>query len=468
MPWAPTDITNLVDYWDADSGIKTSGAADFVSASTQYLSTANTTAVSPNTSPFYYSAWVYLDATGSNSAIVSKRDAANTTPEWNVYVTAAGALRGVIWIGGASRGVNHGTSFSAGAWTYVELWWDGSSLYVNQNRGTPASTTASGTCNSLSSPLWIGQGGSGSSYWDGGIQAAGYWSAVPSDTIKNSIYNSGTGKLYSDLSASEKTNLVSFWDLTEYSGTRADCNASLDLTATNSPVARYGNRTADVTNDGSIVTSWTGAENSVVYSMSSNIARNPLWYSNSGDAYVDFDGTANYLLTTSGWSTANSSYTFAFRLNVDSDFTSSRYLHDTTTTRLVIANNLATGGASNDSLAFYDGTWRDTDVAATSGEQVLTYVLDNGAGNGKIYKDGSQQGSTQTYSGGTTSTAEKRLGRSITDTNEYFGRIYAFCIATEAVSASDQSSLEDYLNGVTSGGIMPLMRHHRHVNIGVQ
>ena len=62
---------------------------------------------------------------------------------------------------------------------------------------------------------------------------AAYWSRVLSSAEMTSLYNTGVGKSYGALTAAEKTGLVSYWNLDEVSGPRADSHGSNTLTDNN-------------------------------------------------------------------------------------------------------------------------------------------------------------------------------------------------------------------------------------------
>jgi len=73
----------------------------------------------------------------------------------------------------------------------------------------------------------------GGSKSDGRIASVGVWSAKIADAVLATLYNSGLGKQYTDLTSTEKTSLISYWDLDEFSGSRIDSHGSNDLTDNN-------------------------------------------------------------------------------------------------------------------------------------------------------------------------------------------------------------------------------------------
>ena len=74
-------------------------------------------------------------------------------------------------------------------------------------------------------PFRVGAEETIDTYFTGQIGPVGLWTGTNgaiSDSQRTSIFNSGNGKLYADLSAADKTSLTGWWDLTEVSGNRAN------------------------------------------------------------------------------------------------------------------------------------------------------------------------------------------------------------------------------------------------------
>lgn len=74
----------------------------------------------------------------------------------------------------------------------------------------------------------------GSETWlNSQVSSLGAWQRVLSDEEITALFNSGAGKKYADLTAAEKVGLVSYWDLDETSGDRADSHGANTLTDNN-------------------------------------------------------------------------------------------------------------------------------------------------------------------------------------------------------------------------------------------
>ncbi len=130
------------------------------------------------------------------------------------------------------------TDTAAGAWHFVVATHDGAGgCTASVNNGTVTSVSGAQNVNG-NGTLRIGvYSDGGSNPHQGKIARVGQWSRVLSAAEITSIYNTGSGKAYADLTAGEKTGLVSFWNLDEVSGTRADSHGSNTLTDNNTVTA---------------------------------------------------------------------------------------------------------------------------------------------------------------------------------------------------------------------------------------
>lgn len=95
---------------------------------------------------------------------------------------------------------------------------------------TPTAATA---LVSAGEPFWIGAYYTSFYTITAEMAGIGVWSVVPDAAARTSLFNSGNGLKYADLSDSLKTGLVSWWELDETSGVRYDSHGSNDLTDNN-------------------------------------------------------------------------------------------------------------------------------------------------------------------------------------------------------------------------------------------
>lgn len=123
-------------------------------------------------------------------------------------------------------------SLHAPQWSYIAFGYDAAlqKTFISYNgcpKSLSASTVASITRNA---PFYFGD-----SSVQAGTQVAnwGIWSTVLSDAEILAMFVNN-GKRYADLSAGQKTNLISYWNLDEVSGVRSDSHGTNHLSDVNS------------------------------------------------------------------------------------------------------------------------------------------------------------------------------------------------------------------------------------------
>jgi hypothetical protein len=106
------------------------------------------------------------------------------------------------------------TSVTTGIWNFFTVWYDSIGQTINIAVNGGATTTVACVLTPLAD--------NNKFYMAGGTPAhfmalVGKWSRVLTSGERTSIYNTGYGKLYSQLSGSEQTGCVAYWNLNEYS-----------------------------------------------------------------------------------------------------------------------------------------------------------------------------------------------------------------------------------------------------------
>ena len=272
-------LTDLISYWkmdeasgkaiDAHNTSKIS--AQFVAASDQYLSRSDNADLSTGDVDYWGSAWVNLDTKNTYRAIMAK-GSSGAFEYWcgfdhtvDRFVFTVYTLNGgTFWTATAN---NYG-SVPVGVWHHVVFYHDSVSNEVGiaVNGGNFNTTATTGVPGDGTAEFQIGRGQS--LRMDGRINLAA-WGKNPvggvsgvKNAIKTSLYNSGLGKYYISLTSSEKTDwgLVSYWNLDEASGSRADSHGSNTLTDNNSTGSGVGVGCNDFT-DNNTVTSVSGVIN---------------------------------------------------------------------------------------------------------------------------------------------------------------------------------------------------------------
>ena len=223
--------------------------ADFTAASSESLYfSPSSPGVIPSTGDWSLSIW-YKDTGVDYAGIVGDTTAANTgfqlfSRNNNTVDLYVGYTSGEKILNAASvTGGWHNAIFSYNDTTKLV------SLVVDN--GTPVTDTLGADYNPVTAQRFkIGNSSRGAAY-DGLVGRGGVWSRVLSAGDITSIFNAGKGKTYAELTTAEKVGLVSYWDLDEASGNRADSHGSNTLTddntvgsATNSYPANLPGRVA--------------------------------------------------------------------------------------------------------------------------------------------------------------------------------------------------------------------------------
>lgn len=264
--------TNLVSWWD---GAETSGnlldahgtnhltdnntvnsaagkvtytaedASDFEASNSEYLSRARASisGLSPGDSSYYIAGWVKMESTG-NQAWVSIGGITTANFEysfrwesstWRFYTNTDGTVPNY-------KNVDHGTAMSTGVWYFFECGYDTTNnlIFININRGTQAETTSVTGQNQGTDDFEIGRSNANVQYGDGILQGVVFISGIPTTADRDALYNRGFGVDYSDKPTLNSGTYVSWWEMTEASGNRADSHGTNTLTDNNTVTGGAG------------------------------------------------------------------------------------------------------------------------------------------------------------------------------------------------------------------------------------
>jgi hypothetical protein len=172
-------------------------AAQFATASSRYLSRADSAALSLNASQFTLAAWVLLDTTPATSmAVIGKFDLlgqAEFLLQWN---TATGLFS--FFVSGDGTALTQVTSSplspTTATWYHLIAWYDGGAIFLQVNNGTPNRVAHTAGIFDSTSPLTIGAfGATPAQFWDGRIGHVGAWRRVLTATERGRLYNAGQG-----------------------------------------------------------------------------------------------------------------------------------------------------------------------------------------------------------------------------------------------------------------------------------
>jgi len=239
---------DLVSYWDMDE--VSGNRADSHGSNTL---TDNNTVTARNSGP----AGVVAKFTAATSESLSKTsfsitpNGGYTFAGWFENTSAAGIEHAASIIGQfifSYSNMGHMLVYDNGGFSqtspaltpvvdsglhFVVGWVDESvgKAYYQVDDGTIAEVTYSAPyvtpSGTLEVGVWNGQ------YYDGRGGRLGAWNRPLTTGERTSLFNSGNGKAYADLTAGEKTGLVSYWNMYETSGSRADSHGSNTLTDNN-------------------------------------------------------------------------------------------------------------------------------------------------------------------------------------------------------------------------------------------
>lgn len=211
---------NLVGYWSLDeaSGAradstangynlsdnsavgsttgKVGGCATF-NGTTQFLNRASNANLQLGDVDFSFACWVYPLSIGTTQCVASKRD----TLEWELRLEASGTLRLFFGDNAISVLANTFGALSTGTWYHVVVWHDATANLIGISVNTTADTaadTGSGAA-AHNGDFRIGAE-SGTTFFNGRVDEAGYWKRVLTSTERSTLYNGGAGLAYADLS----------------------------------------------------------------------------------------------------------------------------------------------------------------------------------------------------------------------------------------------------------------------------
>jgi len=252
-------------------------STDLEASSSQYFSITNASQTGLKPDDGTVEAWIKLESlpSGSNMVIAG---AGNMGGAWDMWVSTSNKLTGRVRFSSDTTATGS-TSLVAGVWYHVAMTWNNSTKVVKVylNGVEDGSATGSGAIQKLSFDVTVGAKSSGTTlYFDGLIDNVmvwsetrsasqiqddlgtiltgtetnleGYWKfdndATDETANSNDLTANNTPTYTTDVPFSGElvdvstdstlaTNLVSYWELEEASGTRVDSHGSNDLTDNN-------------------------------------------------------------------------------------------------------------------------------------------------------------------------------------------------------------------------------------------
>ena len=461
--FAPSDITGLKLWLDADAAnVNTEAAADF-NGTNQYLSSAST-AFDKGDESFSWGGWCYIDVSQSKN-FFGKFNATGNNRSYDIWADESGTgfFRVVISSNGASGGgttvLTDNTAISVGNWYYVVAVHDAPNnlIKVSVNGNAFVSSSHNGGAYSLStSDLEIG--GNNGNFFDGKGDLAFFYDKALSISEVTALYNSGNAIAYDSLSAAQKTDLVSWWSLSETSGTRYDQarTSANNLTDNNSVGWAAGILDEPVVND-SPVSRWLNKGTGTLNGTQSTAIAQPIWKSSgfgtNSKPYLTFDGDNNFFTLEKEYSKLPN-HTIFVVCEIDS-----------TADRLGISGDINSGGQtpsvgslfefnSSNLRAFYgDGSsltnTQSSETFATGTNYIVSTNFSSGTVGEILRSNGSDLTETITGTADTISGTKSNfsIGRWGDIDGLYFnGKIAEYLLFSVSLSVTDTERIETYLN----------------------
>ena len=228
-------------------------AAQFTAASNERLNSADNASLSMGDIDFTMAIWVYMDTVDTIRYAMTKFNDNSASEEYQIGFSSATSVFTFTVSSDGTIGTRTSLNISAtgmviDTWYLLTVWHDSTNnLIGGQINDDRARTTAhSGGVFDGNSDFLIGgnqPGGSFGNPWNGRLALAGIWkNRILTESERNQLFNFGNGFSYSQLPSGLLTNLESYWNLDESSGTRFDSVGSNDLTDVNTVTQAVGPR----------------------------------------------------------------------------------------------------------------------------------------------------------------------------------------------------------------------------------
>ena len=179
-----------------DTG-KVGNAASFVQANSEYLSVTDDS-LNTGDEDFTLALWIKPTSTGVGTGFLSIVGVEGECVIW--YRGSFSDLRVRVWRSvSGTLDLAGGGSLATDAFTSLVLWYDQSAqtLYMSKNNAAAISTSlGEAKAAATSNPFTVGSENTVGSYFDGLIDAVGFWGRVLTDDERTELSNSGDGAEY--------------------------------------------------------------------------------------------------------------------------------------------------------------------------------------------------------------------------------------------------------------------------------
>ena len=217
-----------------NSGVRQDAAVQFTVADKSCLTKSDDATLDITTLDFLWCTWAYFDSLTDIRTLFYKY---STNVGYTCYVNTDGSIVGQMAGGSLETATSDASVITTGKWFFIAVYADRSGslvVYVGDATTAPASKaivadiSASNGDGSNASALFVGAASATTYFHDGRLDSLMFFKAADLSAVAADIiswaYNSGSGRLCSEITAAQKTawGAVSGWDLGEASGTRYD------------------------------------------------------------------------------------------------------------------------------------------------------------------------------------------------------------------------------------------------------
>jgi hypothetical protein len=212
------------------------GAAQFTSANSEYLSIPSNASLLTGDIDFSVAGWFYRDSAVFH-ALAAKQDGGEPgNHEWQLNMQAGTAS--MDFYATVDHFVQSTSTFGTGEWIFAVGYHDAANNEIGisvNNEPFDTLSIPNNVITSGSASVRIGAvNNPAGAFFNGRAAAFGFWKRVLTQSDVTALYNGGCGREYFGLSPALRTSLISYWNLNEVSGIRADSHGSNNLTDNNS------------------------------------------------------------------------------------------------------------------------------------------------------------------------------------------------------------------------------------------
>lgn len=299
---SPASVAGLRLWLDATQGVYADGAIEFDASRSQYLYIADNPSLSCGDTDFSWAGWFWFTENGVEQVLISKYSSTLSEKEFALVLetdnkTIRLTLSNDGWLNTPFVDRISAASSFLNQWVFVAFYHDSvnDKVCFRVNNTTQISDYALGVFNG-SLTFRVGAYDSDNRFLNGKADSLGKWSRILTNQELDFLYNNGQGRIYADLTASIKTNLVSWWDLNEYNTTRYDAHGTNNLSEVNAP--SFVNGVAySLAQNTDLISTWNSPlANSAIFSQEVVSAR-PTYRTGicNNRPSIEFNGIQNFL-----------------------------------------------------------------------------------------------------------------------------------------------------------------------------